>query len=99
MGDLDKAVRAAREAQSNGAEISDAAARVIASMYHNGQASASYSFVSTGAISDPTDVYRECITDYAALSADERLLADMLGTYLANRADRSAVPGWSGLWL
>lgn len=69
-------------------------------MYHDGQASASYSFTSTGAISDPTDVYRECFpAPYNSMSPDEQTLANMFGTYLGNRADRGPVEGWSKLWL
>lgn len=104
MSDYDNAVTACRAAVYAESEIDDATARVIASMYHSGQASVSYSFASTGFISDPTDVYRDCFPaghrPYEE-SGDmyENLFRDMLGTYLMNRADRSAVPGWNRLWL
>lgn len=99
MGDFDKAVASAREAQAANCEIDDATARVIASMYHEGQASVTYSFTSTGAVTDPTDVYWEAFPDYNALSAEEKLLADMFGTYLMVCGARPPVAGWSRLWL
>jgi hypothetical protein len=99
MGDLENAVHAARVAQGHDQEIDDATARVIASLYHEGQASVSYSFVSTGAIVDPTSVYREMFPNYDALAPDEKLLASMFGTYLHNRPDRGPVAGWSRIWL
>jgi hypothetical protein len=100
MGDFETAVRNAITAMGQGVEIDDATARVIVSLYHAGQASASYSFASTGNISDPTDVYRECFPgDYNSLTWDEQAVANMLGTYLVNRADRGPVAGWSKLWV
>lgn len=99
MGDMEKAVAECHDAHGK-REISDAAARVIASMYHEGQASVSYSFVSTGAIPDDTSrLWREMFPDYSACSTDERLLADMMGTYLISNAGRGRVDGWANLWL
>jgi len=106
--DFSAAVSHCRVAQSVGREISDSCARVIASMYHDGQASESYAFTSTGVILSD-DLWREFFptystpnAGYAALSADERLLADMMGTYLGNRriaGNAGPVNGWSTLWL
>ncbi len=107
MGDFENAVAHAREAQSAGREISDACARVIASMYHGGftgplRSSHGYSFVSTGTIPEPADaLWLELFGPYDKLrSDDERLLFGMFGTYALNRPDREVgVPGWSSLWL
>lgn len=72
---------------------------MIGALYHDGQASISYSFASTGAISDRTDVYRECFPNYPALPDAEKIIADMFGTYLMTRAGLDRVPGWSDLWV
>lgn len=100
MSDYENVVHAVRIAMGENREIDDATARVIASLYHSGQWSDSYSFASTGAIADASDIWHCCFPDYAGLENErEKLIADMLGTYLLNRADKSAVPGWSKLWL
>jgi hypothetical protein len=85
----------------NAGEISDACARVIASWFHDGQSSAGYSFVSTGAIADPTDVYRDLTPGDVYNDQPEWMQAALscLGTYLSNRADRGPVSGWSNLWV
>ncbi len=107
--DMGRVVAHARQRQARDLEISDAAARVIASMYHGGQASLGYAFASTGRIDLTVDypgsaIYADLFSgdsDYSRLTTDARLLADMLGTYLQARvrARRAEVPGWSGLWL
>lgn len=100
MGDFENVVHNARVAMGNGVEIDDATARVIGSLYHEGQFTVSYAFTSTGMISDPTDVYRECFPGpYNTLSHGEQTLADMFGTYLHNRMHRGAVDGWARLWV
>lgn len=99
MGDFEKVAQAAREAQNMGREIFDGEARTIAALFHNGQASPSYSFASTGAIEDPTELWRDLFGDYSRLLPDEQLVADMMGTYLSARADRGPVPGWSHMWV
>lgn len=94
-----------RAAQSEGREISDACARVIASWWHGGQASAGYSFTSTGAITtdDPSDLWRELGgTDRDGQPEWMRDALDCLGTYLVRRfndGERGPVAGWSGLWV
>jgi hypothetical protein len=49
MGDFQKAVQHCRDRLCQGQEISDACARVIASLYHEGQSSSSYALASSGA--------------------------------------------------
>lgn len=101
MSDFDNAVALSRAAEAAGQEIPDAVARVIASLYHEGQASVSYSFASTGAIPETADdLWREMWpSGYDGLSDDEKVLFGMFGTYALNRADRGPVPGWSRLWI
>ena len=95
-------------AQAAGEEISDGCARAIAAGYMEGQAGAS--FATTGAITDPTEVWRDLFylrgqTMYPGMSADEQLAADALGTYLiaavrdSADASRGPVAGWSSLWV
>jgi hypothetical protein len=81
-------------------EICDGTARAIAASFHDGSTVA-LAFVSTGTIPAVTsDCWHACGGDeYAAESADWRLALDMLGTYLLANAGRSAVSGWSELWI
>lgn len=103
MGDMELALAECRAAQSEGREISDAAARVVASMYNDGQGSRTYSLASTGNIGDRADGLCNLMFGYYGhLSADERLLYDMMGAYLRARVrdNRTGpVEGWSDLWL
>lgn len=100
MSDETKITINCRAAQAAGHEIDDATARVIASLYHSGQASLGYSFGSTGAIPEDTSrLWRELFPFYRGLSQDERLWADMLGTYLLHHGERGPVDGWSLLWV
>ena len=93
----------AREAADDG-EISDACARVIASWYSEGEGTAGYEFASTGAITSAT-LYRELTrmgsgrSLYERASPNRKRALDWLGTYLANRADKGPVPGWSDIWI
>lgn len=81
--------------------ISDSAARVIASQWHGGQASELYSFSSTGCIGEGLldEIQRE------SRNAAEQQLYDYLvhlialEQYVEAREDTDAVPGWSQLWL
>jgi hypothetical protein len=87
-------------AQSEEREISDACARVIASQWYSENAGAS--FVTTGAITvEPSTLWNILFSpEYnTTMSAGDRLMADMLGTYLVNAGERGSVDGWSGLWL
>lgn len=99
MGDFEKVLAECEEAHGTVTEINDATARVIASMYHTGQGGLSYPFASTGLIASPTGVYRECFSNYDTLTIEEKLVANMFGTYLLNREHRGTVAGWSDLWL
>lgn len=103
MPDMELAVAACRAAQSEGREISDACARVIASMYHGGQWSRGYALASSGAVVDGSDgLCSELFGDYATLSPNAKLLYDMMGTYLLTRVEEGRTgpqEGWSSLWL
>lgn len=78
-------------------DITDAAARVIASQWHDGQASDLYSFVSTGAIGDGVQIELARAIAEADEADRDRLAA--LSRYLMNREDTSAQENWSDLWL
>lgn len=101
MTDAQVALANCQAAQAKGKEIDDATARTIASWHYDGQASMGYAFVSTGTIRD--GLWRELFASppsyYESLSADDRLMADMLGTYLLRAGVRGPVPGWSRLWV
>jgi hypothetical protein len=95
-------------AQAHGEEISDACARMIAAGYAEGMPSAS--FATTGAISGPSEVWRDCFylrngtSLYETMCPEDKLAADMLGTYLTSatretEGRRGPVEGWSGLWI
>ncbi|UKD53665.1 hypothetical protein L3Q65_38130 [Amycolatopsis sp. FU40] len=80
--------------------VSDACARVIASLYHNGQASPGYSFVSTGAIpEDPLAVWDDLFSNLWELPTQERIFAMYLYVYLIAIGQRAPVEGWANLWL
>ncbi len=108
MSDMEKVIAECR-AKHGREEISDACARVIASLYHDGQWSRAYALSSTGAITDdPSAVWREMFgtkmpatgrTMYESATADEKIMMDMMGTYLIRAGERGPVPGWSDLWL
>lgn len=105
LTDDDHIREAIKKAHENFGEthiISDAAARMIASQLHGGQASALYSFTSTGAVSMEVieEVDRE-IRDESH-SDEVREWADELQQYLIRRhytEQTDAVEGWSKLWL
>ncbi|ETT24270.1 hypothetical protein RAJCM14343_4762 [Rhodococcus aetherivorans] len=91
---IDHELEAASEEER---DISDAAARVIASQWHGGQASDLYSFVSTGEISDGIQI--ELAREIADAEEPDRDHLAALSRYLMNREDTGAVEGWSDLWL
>ncbi len=103
--DVTLAMQECQAAQSEGREVSDACARVIASLYmddDNGAALAT----SGAIIASPDTVWWSLFggTDHNGngfykTMGREALLADMLGTYLINSGERGPVPGWSNLWL
>lgn len=80
--------------------ISDACARVISSLYHNGQASLGYAFASTGAIPpNQLAIWDELFPNLWQLSSQERIHAMHLYTYLRAQKPRGPVNGWAALWL
>ncbi|MDI9934738.1 hypothetical protein QM806_04615 [Rhodococcus sp. IEGM 1351] len=87
---------AASDAQDR--PINDAAARMIASQWHNGQASAMYSFVSTGEIT-PEFVYELGDTLASIEEPERRQHLRALVDYVYDRDEITAVEGWSRLWL
>ena len=102
MGDLEKCLAECRERQSQGREISDGCARTIAAMYHEPGFPDGPAFSTSGAIpEDPTDVWHALFGRgwYDSMPSHERLMADMLGTYLIAAGPRGPVPGWSSLWV
>ena len=109
MDDATAIARECRAAQDAGEEISDGCARAIAAGYAAGMG-AGQSFASTGAITDPGEVWRDLFyvrgePMYPDMTPDEKLAADMLGTYLSaavadsEDASRGPVAGWSRLWV
>ena len=102
MDDLGKCLAECRERQGRGREISDGCARTIAAMYHEPGFPAGPAFSTSGAIpEDPMDVWHALFGRgfYSGMTMDEKLLADMLGTYLIAAGPRGPVPGWSSLWV
>lgn len=82
-------------------EVTDTVARMIASQYHDGQASAFYSFASSGAIDIPrmVDELLDSYRDPRSSDAD-KLKLDILGTYLQSapgvvNGTRGPITGWS----
>jgi len=81
---------ACKSAQDRGVEVHEDVARAIAGQWHDGQASAFYSFASSGYY-DRDALLRE-LSDTIAdayhrpdATVRERLMLDVLGTYLMNR--------------
>lgn len=107
MDDLTACITEATRCQAAGVEISDGCARTIASMYHEPGKPAGPAFSTSGAISDPSEVWQSLFGKrhdgpggfYRNLPAGEQLIADMLGTYLVAAGRRGPVPGWSSRWV
>lgn len=84
-------VSACHEAQQDGREVSDDVARAIAGQWHDGQATAFYSFASTGhydrdaLLAELSGTIADAYDAPGRATADARLMLDMLGTYLINR--------------
>jgi acetyl-CoA acetyltransferase len=102
MNDAIAIIRECRAAQDAAEEISDGCARAIAAGYAEGMPSAS--FASTGAITDPDEVWRDLFyfrgqPMYPDMYPDEKIAADMLGTYLTKAGARGPVAGWSRVWV
>jgi hypothetical protein len=75
------------------------AARMIASQFHGGQASALYCLASTGAI-DLERLRNEYIAIHADpnICEDDKRKLDHLGSYVLDHGIRGPVEGWSRLW-
>lgn len=102
MGDVELCVEEARACQEAGLEISNACARTIASMWHSGQNSVSYSFVSRGAVPDYAGrLLNDMFTEAARslLTGDDKLLAEAFRRYLHGKEGRPAVQNWHTLWV
>jgi hypothetical protein len=87
------------EAERTGSTIQNVAARMIASQFHGGQASALYSLASSGAIDlEPlVDEYCEVYLGEDTTEADKQKLHH-LGRYVLEYGNRGPVAGWSELW-
>ena len=107
MSDMDKALIACEDAQLGATFIDHSAARVIAAMYHEGQASSTYAFSSTGFISAKEDEWTYLIRRYLAsidddASDEEIMVITNLVQYILKRVQDKlfgSIPGWSDLWL
>lgn len=98
MSDWKRIMAEVRLARRGGREISDAAARMIGAMYHEGALSVSFS--STGAVPQNADaLWSELFPDWERLNRDERTAASLMLTYLVKHAGRGPVEGWSDLWI
>lgn len=97
---LDATLAHCRERKAFGNVISDGAARLIASMYHNGTGTRSHQFMLTGYMSgDYNKVWEEMFIESAGgyPNEDERLFAQSMHAYLQNRSNMGkygAVEKW-----
>jgi hypothetical protein len=98
--DLDLARAECARAAAEGRKISDACARVIASLYHEGGTSPSASFAAAGVIpADPACLWQDLFGAVYGRMGPDKALADMFRAYLADAGQRGPVSGWSRLWL
>lgn len=96
MRGLDECIIIAETRQADVEELPDGVARDAAEIYADEDMPAAWAFVNTGEISDPDVVWRDIFDGvYWGLPMGERVLADMLGTYLTRKGARGPVPGWS----
>lgn len=94
---INEAIAQAAEA---GVPIDHAAARMIAAMLHDGQASATYSFASTGAI-DEDRLLSEMLTTFVHpdTEPDVKQWIDKFAQYMTSREDKGAQEGWADEWI
>lgn len=101
LSDVDLVILEVAQALEQKRPISDAGARVIASMLHNGQGSAMYALSSSGAILEALDA--EIALDEVIAGNSDNLeietWAKQLRTYMEHREDHGPVEGWHNLWL
>jgi hypothetical protein len=76
--------------------MTDSEARTVASWWHGGQASALYSFVSTGAIFP--GLLTEVNSNKPETTDDARDINE-LAQYIASKGYRDAQPGWANVPL
>ncbi len=97
MSDADIVRQAVADFHDHG-RISNGQARVIASQWHGGQASALYSLTSCGAI-NVTKLTREIEANLHRRNDQSMIgeLAALLG-YVHHHGERGPVEGWSKLW-
>lgn len=97
MSDADIIAAAVGRWHRAGELPTDGEARVAASQWHGGQATALYSFASTGAITDALslEVAQEILRQPDYQQAPELL---MLQAYIASHGNRGPVEGWHTLW-
>jgi hypothetical protein len=97
--DMTKVASEVEAALKENRQLSDAGARVVASLYHMGQTSPGHEFLTTGAIPDPVEVWRDLFDEYSQGNFDTQLTGAMMLNYLIQAGKRGPVPGWSDLWL
>ena len=92
--------QAIAQAQATESEISDAAARMIASQLHSGQASALYALASSGFI-DEDRLARELVINYEEFTKSPQVheWINTLVSYAVNREDKGPQEDWDKLWL
>ncbi|UNQ40936.1 hypothetical protein MPC38_06710 [Prescottella equi] len=101
LSDVDLVILEVAQANEQKRPISDAGARVIASMLHNGQGSAMYALSSSGAILEGLDgeISRDEVMANTADLLEIQRWAGELRTYVEQREDHGPVEGWHKLWL
>ncbi len=77
----------------DGTDLDDHMARYIAAQLHEGQTTALYSLVSTGAI--PEEVHDELTRDFDQQPEHVQWWINWLGTYCLTRENKGPVPGWA----
>jgi hypothetical protein len=110
MNDLDKIHVEVASAEHEDRAISDACARMIASLWHGGQGTLGYSFAATGAIpDDPSRVWQDLFGPwnsrrgkfeaFADSSSQDQCAMSALEIYLHGAGPREPVARWSDTWL
>lgn len=85
-------------ARSEGREIDDRTARIIASAWHSGQSSPLYSLASTGAINADTSAeIADNMSNVDETKEDDLSELGMLSSYVEHHGIRGRQNGWSDL--
>lgn len=101
MSDMELVRKHIQEAKAQGSIISHGCARTIAGMYHSGQFSPSYAFLSSGAIEAGLfeDMFPQSITG----DVGHDRMADAMREYIAfwslGEQGRGPVEGWDNAWV